>query len=108
MNNLNLSNYFDVAKIRNAVGSARNAARVDMQAKDSGAYDKVRYFELQALYHEMDAKVFEIDMQVLSKKATAVEIATQNEAVAKIALARAHRDVADEKYELARIEWHAE
>ena len=47
-------------------------------------------------------------MEVLSKDATPVQIARLAENKASIALARAHRDEADEAYQEAHEAWMAE
>lgn len=108
MNNLDFSNHGDVIRVRSAVCSARNVARNKTYDSDKcTSYDIQAFHELDALAFEMDAKVLEVKfcMQVLSKDATPVMIAKQDECKASIALARAHRDEADEAFQVAHQAW---
>jgi len=108
MNNLDFSNHSDIACVRNAVNSARNAARRETREENATTYDTVKFHELEALAHEMDAKVLETKYTVLSKDASPVEVARQAECEAGIALARAYRDEASVTYEATRQVWLAE
>jgi hypothetical protein len=111
MNNLDFSNHGDVIRVRSAVNSARSAARNRTYDSDKcTSYDIQNFHELDALAFEMDAKVLEASHRnaVLSKDATPVQIARLAENKASIALARAHRDEADEAYQEAHEAWMAE
>jgi len=108
MNNLDFSNRSDLVSLCNAVRSAHSYARKEAREDNATSYDQVQMFELEALTHEMDAKVHELSIKELSKKASLLEIATQDHRRTNIALARALRDVASRSYDDARTTWLTE